>query len=455
MARVIQRKGPPYALIIFVFLFLVASTIMILQLMRADEVEQRLAAVEDTLNALASPRERQNPQISGMIRKYNQGGAEALTVVGQMDHDIDELTKIILNVPAQPDEAVSLVEEQVYPQMETRRGLVEEIKLLRRQLEAKKQELQQQEGHLATVRSQLESLRKSNNELVNKLEAALSEKDRKITELTESFKKYQTLLDTKLEQAKQEWQQQRTELNNVIESKNAQIRNLQESVQEWQNKHYSLSLKIKKELGPSPGLENQPDGEIVRVVQEADICYINKGHKDRIKAGLPFSVYPAGPIPPDGKGKAKIVVKSVHERTSECRILERQKDDPVITGDVIGNVAFSSTRTYHFVVEGMFDLSGKGRASEAGAEEVKALIKRFGGKIMDEIGVETDFLVMGAEPTRPPQPDESAPAQVWDAYHKQQNVWKHYQDVLSQAQKMSIPVLNTSRFLSLVGYIPE
>jgi len=30
--------------------------------------------------------------------------------------------------------------------------------------------------------------------------------------------------------------------------------------------------------------------------------------------------------------------------------------------------------------------------------------------------------------------------------------WKHYQDVREQAAKMQIPILNTNRFLALVGY---
>ncbi len=459
MARVIKRKGPPYALIVFVFLFLVATTIMVLQMMRADEAEKKVEELQSTLNALASPQERENPEIISMIREYNQarqrGGQEARTVVEQMDNNISELTKLILGVPTSTQEAITSVEEQVYAQLEAKRALIEQIKLLQQRIEGNKEELRNREARLAELRSQVETLEKSRNELAEKMEAALAEKTEQIQKLTRQSEKYRKSLEDQLAQAKQEWEQKAAELNDTIASKESRIKALEMEVQKWENKHNKLAREIKRELGDRPSLENQPDAKIVNVVQEANICYISKGRGERIRPGLPFNVYPAGPIPEDGKGKAKIVVKNVGAHSSECKIIEQEEDNPIIAGDVVGNVVFDSNRTYSFVVEGVFDLTGRGRPTEAGTETVKMLIERYGGNVKDEIGVQTDFLVMGAEPTRPPEPDETAAAQVWDAYHKQLKVWQNYQDVKARAREMAIPVLNTNRFLAFIGYVPE
>jgi hypothetical protein len=172
--------------------------------------------------------------------------------------------------------------------------------------------------------------------------------------------------------------------------------------------------------------------------------------------GLTFQVYsPRTGITQEGEGKGEIVIADVASDTAGCRILREESDDPIVPGDLIGNLVFDPDRVYTFVVKGAFDLYGSGRAKAEGAQEVKMLIDRFGGEVTEEIGVQTDFVVLGERPTEPTRPAESAPAQVWQAYNEQMRVHQQYNEVQRIASSLQIPILNANRFLAFIGYTPS
>ncbi|MFP4052582.1 MAG: hypothetical protein ACLFV7_01815, partial [Phycisphaerae bacterium] len=79
--------------------------------------------------------------------------------------------------------------------------------------------------------------------------------------------------------------------------------------------------------------------------------------------------------------------------------------------------------------------------------------KRFGGKISDELSIQTDFLVLGAEPDRPVKPQEGTEDQ--GVYQQKLKEYMQFQDLKDEARRLGIPVLNTSRFLSFTGYTPQ
>ena len=112
------------------------------------------------------------------------------------------------------------------------------------------------------------------------------------------------------------------------------------------------------------------------------------------------------------------------------------------------------SRKHAFVVEGKFDLYGKGQPSSSGAAEVRALIIRHGGTLMDEVDVGTDFVIMGPRPDRPPRLPEDASVQVRQAYQERLKKHQRYFDVKQKALDLRIPILNTNRFLDLIGFTP-
>ena len=252
----------------------------------------------------------------------------------------------------------------------------------------------------------------------------------------------------------------------VIKQKDQQVAvlnqekaSLRDRLQEGQAEIHRL-MRIIRELkkGPKVGelVLRQPDGKIAKVLLDEPVCYIDLGEKDHVTPGLSFSVYSRqSGIPENGKPKAKIVVVNVGPTTSECHVLQSDPNDPILEGDLIANVVFHPQRTYKFVVEGEFDLYGTGRPDPLANRTVRALIKSFGGKISDVVSVDTDFVIMGDEPPRPPKPAEDAPPVVWQTYNERLKVYDRYNKVQAMAISLGIPVLNTSRFLAFSGYVPR
>jgi hypothetical protein len=218
-------------------------------------------------------------------------------------------------------------------------------------------------------------------------------------------------------------------------------------------------IKMRRDRGVDPALSmtNQPDGKIVRLDADSGTCYINLGKNNHITPGLTFSVYSARPgIPQDGKGKAKIVVKQVFPDSSECSVVDSAKDDPVVEGDLVGNVAYNASRTYSFVVEGDFDLYGEGKPDPLSNRLVRNMIERMGGKLNEAVTIDTDFVVLGEEPARPAQkPANDAPASEWELYRQKMSKYDEWKNVQAAAATLQIPLLNTNRFLALTGSSPK
>ena len=128
------------------------------------------------------------------------------------------------------------------------------------------------------------------------------------------------------------------------------------------------------------------------------------------------------------------------------------KRDPVTPGDVIYNVAFDRTRTYKFVVVGLFDIYKTRRPDLQGQQEIKDLVQRFGGTVENEVTTDTDYDVVGDEPTAPKAAEGAVAPPVLPEVEKAR---QQYKDAREKASGMHIPILNTNRFLQLTGFDPS
>ena len=124
-------------------------------------------------------------------------------------------------------------------------------------------------------------------------------------------------------------------------------------------------------------------------------------------------------------------------------------------GDLVANLAFSSTRQPVFVVQGTFDLDADGAADAQGTETVKSMIDRFGGHVADAITVDTDYVVMGMEPRRLRRPDADAPPTDIALWQDSQAMVQQYRDMVSRAVALNKPILNTGQLLTYIGFAPE
>jgi len=393
-----------------------------------------------------------------MIKLYDDpppGQPRGMTVVKRLEEEIETLTQLITGTTTTSQEAVAKA-RGVFDEIKSRRGLVSEVLDLFKQrnalqagLKEKDRVIQQKSEELANKSRLVETVTK---DLEGKI-AALNDKLGSLdSRLTSAHEKYQKDLD----QAREEWQRQRDELNKNIVVKTREITKLQREKDKMKQQIAELRRRIRQAQprGDPMKVARTPDGKVMRVVQDQEFCYISLGSKDHVTPGLTFTVYPPTGIPEDGKGKASIVVADVGQDTSGCRIVRQDRDNPIIEGDLVANLAFDPARTYTFVIEGAFDLHGKGRATPEGAAEARVLIKQFGGKVDTEVSIDTDFLILGTEPSRPTQPPEGAPPQVWQAYRDQLKVYERFNETMADAQNLQVPILNTNKFLAFIGYAP-
>jgi NAD-dependent DNA ligase len=458
MARVVpQRNAPPYLLIVVVFLFLIATTLAVLEYMSADKARKQLEENRVTLNKLANDTDLAAPGVQKIM-----GEGEGVTVVGQLIKDVNRLSSQIADTKSDDFSANFANADALADQLRKQAGATQGLGIFARQLIDQAAALQQQikalQDQIAERNKEIENKNKGGEEAAQQYEKKVQDLNAQLAAAEKKFADYQQSQADQMAGARQEWGQTRTELDRNIARLTKSVEELQAQNQQKQGLIDSLREEIRRASeGGKEGKKSmvRASGAVFRVIENEKMCYINLGSKDRVNPGLTFTVYsPERGLSENGEGKGTIEVRSVSDSVSLCKIISQKKDDPIVEGDLIANIAYDPTRQYTFVVEGQFDLQGTGKTSAAGAEEVKNLIKRYNGKISPEVSIETDYVVMGEEPPKPPKPSESAPPQVWEIYRDQLKTYDQYQQVKTQATNLHVPILNTNRFLSLVGYRP-
>jgi len=246
-------------------------------------------------------------------------------------------------------------------------------------------------------------------------------------------------------------------LRTQIAEKDGQIKKLQKDVETTRQRLTGLRGNVNNVV------ISQSDGSIIRLPGN-NIAYIDLGAGDQIAPGLTFEVYDkADGVPPPStdsaqlpQGKASLEVLRVGSTSSECRIVRLTPGEQLVEGDLIANLVYDRHTKYTFFVSGNFDLDNNGVATANDANIVKQLITQWGGKVGTAVNVNTDFVVVGAEPIVPTFTDEELQDPI--NKKKQEDATAEadaYSNLLQQAGELNIPVLNQNRFLYYVGYYDQ
>jgi hypothetical protein len=243
----------------------------------------------------------------------------------------------------------------------------------------------------------------------------------------------------------------RKKLNQQLLKTEAELAITQERMKRAQEKLNTLVPPPDNEIAAY-----KPDGKIILIDDSTKVVHLNIGSDDHIYRGLTFQVYEKNlPIPKDGKGKAEIEVFDVEKNISAARIISSNPKKPIILDDIVANLIWNRDKTKVFAVAGEFDLNGDGEIDYEGADKIKALIKKWGGKVSDDISIETDFLVLGTTPIvlqKPTFEQMEADPMAMEKYEDSLKRLTHYKEVQTQAQNFSIPIFNLERFLYFIGY---
>jgi hypothetical protein len=152
-------------------------------------------------------------------------------------------------------------------------------------------------------------------------------------------------------------------------------------------------------------MARKPVGTVLRALPGDSLVHIDLGRSDNVTLGMTFSVYSANErIPADGRGKATIEVVSLGDRTAECKVITPPSpDDPILEGDSVGNIILSRNKAKkpQFCIVGNFDVDYDGQPDPRGRDAIEALVRRYGGEVVDTVTATTDYVVVGVEPQGP------------------------------------------------------
>jgi hypothetical protein len=457
MAVVRARSAPPYALIFFVFLWVVSAVLAVMFYLSAAKAQDDAAAKQKTYDAAFSTRDQTLMQQLLAEKGPGVGPSSALGIAGQ---EIASLKKLIGSdqpVPAivapNGDAATALARVGI-----ANGTLLDAVNSLGSQLAAEKKNSEALQANLTSLESQVQADQKNYNTAASAANQSASEFKDKLTTATTDAAAAQADKQKEIEDAEKALTAAKDQAEADRRDKVLQIEQMKDQLAQKDARIATLTDEIDK-LRPTSktNVGREAAGTIVRAATGNGDVYINLGSRDHITPGLTFAVYdPQTGVrfdnDEDAAGKGSIEVLEVGENESLCRITNTTKGQAVQSGDLIANPVYQhdKNRVFHFVVIGDFDLDGDGIATAAERERLIRLVKNWGGVIDDKVTTQTDFLVAGIRPSAPMiNTDDNAPGSVTDERSKKQQA---YDDTIAEAKRSTVPILNGNRFLAMIGY---
>ncbi len=467
VARQEQSNVMLYTVITFVGLFIVAAILAAVFYIKSEDWRDQFLTSQQQLEELASARQVQN--INTLVGQ-KEGN---LSRVGQLTGYIDKIYKIstgrdlpessaevkFSELESKYESILSSIPKDFETAMDTNRPGIFRIVALYNNKTKQKDELNSQlNAQVDSLGSALEIARQGAAEREQSLRTQIRSLQEDANSVQQSYNQLRDLMDKKTAEQVQALMQQRDQ---ALEEKNKSRQeslDLMNKLTLTQNRLQDTVSKLEV-LKPRPKEDiaaYKPDGRVIAVDTSSNIVFIDIGINDKVYPGLTFSVYDRNaPIPTDGKGKAEIEVYNVAQNTSTARINKSNRRTPLAEDDIIVNLIWDSTATNRFVVAGEFDFDDDGYIDDDGAAKIKQLIENWGGRVEQAVTIDTDFVILGAQPVLKKKPllneIESDPMAT-EKYETSLKESEKYLEIRSQAKDLFIPVFGLKRFLNFIGY---
>ena len=459
-----QTNAMLYTLITFVGLFIAATTVAVIFYVKAEEYRIDGQSLENELSNFATGDEQDG--VSSII------GARAnlKTWMGTMVDYLDDTTSMIFGgVPAQTsaevkidkaikenETAIELAQKYIDITEPNTTGLTQIINGLAAELENTINQNTDIQKQLENLQKEFEDADNANDEVRQQLLA-------KNEELLQDVNNIQQLYDDMAADLEQTTGQEVSNIRRKFEqltadykATNAELLDTKARLKEAREMLMLAKEEIAKiEPGPNrSAMAYKPDGKIVSVDNQANIVSIDIGIKDHVYRGLTFTVYNRGTsVTEDGQGKCEIEVFDIAETYSLARIIPSETNKPLLDGDIIANLVWDSEKVNVFVAVGDFDFDNDGYIDSNPNRRLGDLVEKWGGRLDENISIDTDFLIVGKAPKVLPVDEEND----LDLIVEQNNEYalerlRLYNDTLDRAESLWIPVFNYDRFLYFIGY---
>jgi len=461
-----QSNAMLYTVITFVGLFIIAATCAVIFYVKAEDYKTRLTNNEAALNEIATPTERN--KLAQIVGKAKRGKSMLGTLNDLLNEMIIAVTgEVAAEAPASVRANDANIKINTTAERLFNAGVISSSENVN--LVGLIEQLSSQLDAALTAKRQLD-LRYQ--KLQNDFDTAERESRLKEQQLIDEASRYQALADAaeaRYNELRQLMDQSTTEqVQNIMDKLEAEQAKVKERTlellttqEELAKAREDLKEAVAKLESLNPSLVEEvaaykPDARIVRIDSKNKVVYLDIGRNDHVYRGLTFSVYDRNvPIPEDGKGKAEIEIYQIEDNVSAAKINESSARNPIVPEDIVANLIWDSKTSNRFVIAGDFDIDGNGVIDPDGPDRIARLVRRWGGRIVDEVTIETDFVVLGTRPLALPRPTteqiEIDPT-IEQKYEASLEAGKRYDEVFSRAATLSVPVINQQKFLHLTGY---
>jgi len=458
-----------YALIAFVALFIIAATAGVIYYLKFEEQRGLADTAQKRLAEYATPAEIQ--KIGALVGAEQSGKTRLKATLDYLDQTLSLITPGVpseTSAEVKVNETTAKVREVIGAIAKQNPELndVDPNASLFQAGEKLNAVLQNTRASEAAAKGQLEELQNKFADAMKasmeKEQALLAEKEKfqqQFEKVRAGYDELKTLLEKKTDEQVKDLYGKLDQERTGREETNKQLLKSQAELQIAQDRIQKILKESVWPVQPPPDTmvkAFEPDGKIILVDDQAKTAQINLGGNDHIYRGLTFAVYDRGqPIPRDGKGKAEIEIYDVGSSFSAARIIRSDRKNPVVVDDIIANLIWSPTKANTFVVAGDFDLNGDGMRDDDAVAKIRRLVEKWGGKVADSVTVNTDYVILGTPPEVPLKPTMQETERYPNAMEKYERSLERqagYKQIQSQAQALSIPILNAERFLYFVGY---
>jgi hypothetical protein len=461
-----QSNAMLYTLITFVGLFIVATTVAVIYYVKAEENRASLDDMRRQINDYASDRER---QAIGSTVGTKQGAKSWLaTMVGYLDQTV---CMVVGGVPqptsaevkvkdanAKVAQALSQAKSDVAINDPNTVGLVPVIQQLTAKLDTTKKAQTAAQQQLSDLQQQFDDATKVALQTQQNLTAQKEQLVRDVNDIKKKYDELSALLKKTTDQQVQTLSQQLDQTKNDLKTTNEKLLKTQAELKLAQGMLQKAQQEVAR-IMPGPDRDvraYQPDGRVILVDDQAKVVHLDIGSDKHVYPGLTFGVYSRGEaVPPNGKGKAEVEVFDVAKTYSAARIVNPNVQNPILPGDTVANLIWDCNRPNVFVVAGDFDLDNNGSIDPDGAAKIKALIEKWGGKVVDAVTIDTDYVLLGQPPKLLPRPtleQTEIDPRAMQKYNASVASLNRYNELQSQAQTLWIPIFTYEKFLYFIGY---
>ncbi len=451
------RGGSSNGIVAAVVLGVLAAAFFVLSLVfygGKSSAEQELKKYRDEAKEIVRETERNAPDVRALLAEANKGGKSLATYLREQQQALAE--RITGNRGDGPARLILAADAAIGPDGGS---LINRLAAARADLTTAQRSVadaesarKNAEARLTETDGRIKAMEASTNKAVAGVNAALTDN---ATQTATYRDQVATAVTFTQEQA-----------NNIQRAADAEKVGFTNRISALEQEKQILEAKL-RELQAARGTGLRPTDEFALVdgrviaTDPADprAVFIDRGSDNKIVLGMTFEVYSdKSEIVPDEntgeyrRGKAAVEVIRIDRDQALARIVRpRGRAVDIRNGDLIVNAVYDPNKTYNFVVFGNFDSQGTGTATPEGAADIKALINGWGGKVIDEIRGDIDFVVLGSRPVVPPQPAPDAPIASITEFLRLNREAQRYDELFKQAGSTSLPVLNQNRLFTLIG----